>query len=98
MIMKRSRKGSIQCACILLAIFSLAACGGIPQGGERTASAAMKGNEGTALAAMARPRVAAHPGQSGVFSLAPGRDAIAARLVLADAAQRSLDVQYFIWS
>ena len=44
------------------------------------------------------PRVAAHPGQSGLHALADGRDALAARLVLADAAQRSLDVQYFIWN
>ena len=82
----------------MLAILSLAGCGGLPQGGERTASTAMKDNERTKLAAVVRPRLAAHPGQSGVYSLAHGRDAIAARLVLADAAQRSLDVQYFIWS
>jgi putative cardiolipin synthase len=58
----------------------------------------MKGNEGTALAAVVRPRLASHPRQSGLHSLADPRDAIAARLVLADAAQRSLDVQYFIWN
>ncbi len=86
------------CAGILLAIFSLAGCGGLPTGGERTASTAMTGNGGTSLAAMVRPRVAAHPGQSGLHSLADAHDAIAARLVLADAAQRSLDVQYFIWN
>jgi putative cardiolipin synthase len=83
---------------ILLAMLSLAACGGLPKGGERAASTAMKGNEGTALAAVARPRVAAHPGQSGLHALADGRDAIAARLALVDAAQRSLDVQYYIWN
>ena len=44
------------------------------------------------------PRIAAHPGQSGLHALPDGRDALAARLALADAAQRSLDVQYFIWS
>ena len=96
--MQRRYQGSIQCAGILLAMLSLAACGGLPQGGERTVSTAMKDNERTKLAAMVRPRVAAHPGQSGVHGLADGRDAIAARLVLADSAQRSLDVQYFIWS
>jgi len=96
--MQRSYQRSTQCAGILLAILSLAACGGLPQGGEHTASTAMKGNEGTALAAVMRPQVAAQPGQSGLHALADGRDAIAARLVLADAAQRSLDVQYFIWN
>jgi putative cardiolipin synthase len=43
------------------------------------------------------PRIAAHPGQSGLHSLADGREALAARLALADAAQSSLDVQYYIW-
>jgi putative cardiolipin synthase len=39
----------------------------------------------------------AHPGESGVFALRDGRDAFAARALLADAAQRTLDVQYYIW-
>ena len=88
---------SIQFPGILLMVLLLAACGGLPKGGERTASTAMKGNQGTALASVVQPRVAAHPGQSGVHSLADAHDAIVARLVLADAAQRSLDVQYYIW-
>jgi len=96
--MQCSYRHSIKCAGTLLAILSLAACGGLPKGGERTASTAMKGNERTALATVVRPRVAAHPGQSGVHALADAHDAIAARLVLADAARRSLDVQYFIWN
>ena len=96
--MQRIYQRSIKCAGTLLAILSLAACGGLPTGGERTASTAMIGNGGTSLAAVVRPRVAAHPGQSGLHSLADAHDAIAARLVLADAAQRSLDVQYFIWN
>ena len=88
----------IQRAGALLVILALGACGGLPKGGERTPSTAMKGNGGTALAAAVRARVAAHPGQSGLHELADGRDALAARLALADAAQRSLDVQYFIWN
>jgi len=97
-MMQRSYQRAIECAGTLLTILSLAACGGLPQGGERTASTAMKGNNGTALAGAVRPRVAGQPGQSGLHALADGRDAIAARLVLADAAQRSLDVQYYIWN
>lgn len=82
----------------LLIAFSLAACGGLPKGGERTPSTAMTGNSGTRLAAAVRPRVAAHPGQSGLHELPLGEEALAARMALADAAQRSLDVQYFIWN
>lgn len=38
-----------------------------------------------------------HPQQSGVAVLAQGTDAFAARMLLADAATRSIDVQYYIW-
>jgi putative cardiolipin synthase len=44
-----------------------------------------------------RPMAAAHPGKSGIFALRDGRDAFAARCLLADAAERTLDVQYYIW-
>jgi putative cardiolipin synthase len=38
-----------------------------------------------------------HPGLTGVLPLVDSLDAFAARAALADAAQRSLDVQYYIW-
>lgn len=41
--------------------------------------------------------VAAHKGESGLYPLAGGRDAFAARLALAENAQYSIDVQYYIW-
>jgi putative cardiolipin synthase len=36
-------------------------------------------------------------GRSGVFALSNGTDAFAARVLLAGAAERTLDVQYYIW-
>jgi putative cardiolipin synthase len=42
--------------------------------------------------------VSAHPGQSGAYVLETGEEALLARAWLADHAQRSIDVQYFIWS
>jgi len=82
----------------LLIALSLGACGGLPKDGARTVSTAMTDNGRTALARAVRPRVVAHVGQSGLHTLADGHEALAARLALADAAQRSLDVQYFIWN
>ena len=76
----------------LLVMLSLGACGGLPKGGERAPSTTMKGNGGTALAAAVRARVAAHPGQSGLHELPDGRDALAARLALADAASGDLRI------
>ncbi|HET7788709.1 MAG TPA: phospholipase D family protein [Myxococcales bacterium] len=48
---------------------------------------------GEAVSRLAR----AHPGKSGVFALRDGQDAFAARALLAEAADRTLDVQYYIW-
>lgn len=42
--------------------------------------------------------IAAHPGQTGAMVLERGEDALQARAWLADRAQTSIDVQYFIWS
>jgi putative cardiolipin synthase len=39
----------------------------------------------------------AHPGLSGIYPLRDARDAFAARVLLARTAERSLDVQYYIW-
>ncbi|HYU90979.1 MAG TPA: phospholipase D family protein [Gemmatimonadales bacterium] len=39
----------------------------------------------------------AHPDRSGIVALPDGHDAFAARALLADAAERTLDVRYYIW-
>ena len=43
-------------------------------------------------------QVAAHPGQSGVYVLETGTEALMARAWLVDNARSSIEVQYFIWS
>lgn len=43
------------------------------------------------------PLVAAHPGLSDIHALQNATDAFAARYLLASAAGRTLDVQYYIW-
>lgn len=43
-------------------------------------------------------QIAAHPGASGVYVLDTGEEALLARAWLADHAERSIEVQYFIWS
>ena len=43
-------------------------------------------------------QIAAHPNQTGVYVLEHGEQALIARAWLANHAQRSIDVQYFIWS
>ena len=49
------------------------------------------------MAARSTPGVAANPGKTGIHALPQPHDAFAARVLLAAAAEKSLDVQYYIW-
>jgi len=51
----------------------------------------------TRLGLSISPRARLHPGHSGIVELRDGRDAFAARVLLADTAERTLDLQYYIW-
>ena len=73
------------------------ACTPLPSLDGRTASRAFADTADTRLGRAVEPRVQKNPGTSGVVALPNGRDAFAARILLADAAERSLDVQYYIW-
>lgn len=63
----------------------------------RTVSTALADTNATQLGRSIAPYAAAHPGKSGIYALPESRDAFAARVLLARAAERSLDVQYYIW-
>ena len=43
------------------------------------------------------PLVQAHPSRSGIVALPDGHDAFAARVLLTDAAERTLDARYYMW-
>jgi putative cardiolipin synthase len=73
-----------------------AGCAGLPTLEGRTQSPAID-TDGTRLGRALSARVAAHPGMSGVHLLADSLNAFAARALLARAADRTLDVQYYIW-
>jgi len=47
---------------------------------------------------LAANQIKSHPGQTGVYVLDSGEEALLARAWLADHAQQSIEVQYFIWS
>jgi putative cardiolipin synthase len=75
----------------------MAGCATLPSGADRPPSRAFTDTADTRLGRALAPLVAAHPGRTGVHALDNARDAFAARVLLARAAQRSLDVQYYIW-
>lgn len=71
----------------------------LPPLDHRNASQALtpEASRDTPLGRAIAPLAAQHPGKSGIHPLADAYDAFAARMMLARAATRSLDVQYYIW-
>jgi putative cardiolipin synthase len=81
----------------LLWVIALAGCASLPPLTEREHSSAPADTSTTRLGRALAAPLAANPEQSAIHSLSSARDAFAARVVLAEAADRSLDVQYYIW-
>jgi cardiolipin synthase C len=82
---------------IVAAALLLGGCASLPSLEAQRPSTAITDTADTLLGRSIAPDVAANPGKSGIYALNWPRDAFAARVVLARAAERSLDVQYYIW-
>ena len=75
----------------------LGGCVSLPTDYPRSESHALTDTAATRLGRGVVAKTTKHPGQSGVYLLEHGSDAFVARLVLAEVAEKSLDVQYYIW-
>ena len=85
------------CAKLAGALLLIGACATLPRDYPRTESTAFQAHESTAVGKDIAALAAQHPGESGFALIRRGRPAFTARVLLADLAQRTLDVQYFIW-
>ena len=75
----------------------IAGCSALPKQVARPATTALTGTEDTRLGRAAAGHLAAHPGQSAFHPISEGADAFVARVALIREADRSLDVQYYIF-
>ena len=82
---------------LVLCAMLQAGCATLPPIQGRSVSTAASDTADTRLGRAVSGLAEAHPLLSGVVALPDGRDAFAARVLLADAAERTLDVQYYIW-
>ncbi|RFU46539.1 phospholipase D family protein [Paraburkholderia sp. DHOC27] len=80
-----------------LAVLLLSACVGLPPQANRIETHALVDTGGTRLGTAFAPQEQKHPEQSAFHLLPDGVDALLARIVLTDAADRTLDLQYYIW-
>ena len=94
--LKKAVLGSVYCL-LPVTLLVLGACASLPSDDDRTRSYALEHTDDTRLGKTLAPLLAQHPELSGFNMLSSGQDALAARIALIQAAQRSLDLQYYIW-
>jgi cardiolipin synthase C len=101
-----SRPGSVvglgdsgRFALVILIATLLGGCAGLPTGANfpKTASVALAHPEGTRLGAQFASAAHAHDGTSGFRIITVGIDGFLTRVQMIDAAERTLDLQYFIF-
>ncbi|MBW1725061.1 MAG: phospholipase D family protein [Deltaproteobacteria bacterium] len=78
-------------------IFMIAGCATLPKDFDRPESYALTDTENTAFGKARAEERSAHPGESGFHLLGNGLDAFVARAVLSHYAERSIDVQYYLY-
>lgn len=76
--------------------FALSACSATRPDVPRPVSSAWPAPTETPIARAYAPQLGRHDGQSGLHALPSGMDALGTRAALAEAAQRTLDLQYYI--
>jgi cardiolipin synthase C len=85
------------CAGVLAAACGVTGCATLPKLEGQVPSAALTDTAGTRLGRAVADRAAGPAAASGIRALQNPREAFAARVVLARMAERSLDLQYYIW-
>lgn len=84
--------------CLSLFCLVLASCAPSFRDVPKTPSQALKQAPSTGVAGQLEAAARRHPGKSGFAVLGDNRQAFVDRVALADFAQETLDVQYYIWS
>ncbi|SAL76605.1 phospholipase D/transphosphatidylase [Caballeronia choica] len=80
-----------------LVVVLLTSCASLPSQVGRAPTHALTDTETTRLGAAFTPREQQHPDDSAFHLLPDSVDALVARMVLIESADRSLDLQYYIW-
>jgi len=82
---------------LLVLVLLVGGCASLPKDVQRTPTVTLEDTSDTQLGHAIGPLVEAHPDASGFYVLGDGLDAFAARFYLVTKAQRTLDIQYYIW-
>lgn len=81
----------------LLAVVLLSGCASLPENTNRPESYFVAETQDTTLGQAVNERRESYPGLSGAFPLSSGLDAFVARAAVASYAEKTLDVQYYLY-
>ena len=82
---------------LVLSLFVLTRCASLPLDYPRSHTSALPHPEETYLWKTIQSQLDSHPGDSGFYLLPSGVDAFVARILLIDAAERTLTCKYYIF-
>jgi putative cardiolipin synthase len=85
------------CLLLVLAGLLLPGCASVPKDYPRTESKALQDYQNTTIGRYIAKAAARHPGESGFAIIRYGRPAFTTRVALTELAEKTLDVQYYIW-
>jgi putative cardiolipin synthase len=81
---------------LLVFVLALQGCATVDFDAPKTASYVITDTHETYLAAQTREVTPLHPGKAGFYPVSDGIDALAARLLLAERAEKTIDAQYYL--
>ncbi len=82
---------------IVALVLFLSGCASLPKDYLRTSSSAFTDYKSTKIGRLFEKETKKHPGKSGFKLIPHGQDALTARIAMARLAQKSLDLQYYLW-
>ena len=82
---------------VITLLFFLTSCASLPKDYPRTSSVAISNYKTTKIGRLFEQATAKHPGKSGFKLIPHGQDAFTARIAMVRLAQKSLDLQYYLW-
>jgi putative cardiolipin synthase len=90
-------RGVLETAILFLIIALHTGCATLPKLDARTSSTALTDTADTPLGKYVQATTPPEGDKSGIYALGKPEESFAARMLLVQAAQKSLDVQYYIW-
>ena len=92
----RNMKALIRRFCLVAIVAALSACASVDFDAPKSVTHVLTDTGDTYLAQELEGVAEQHPGESGFYPMSDGIDALAARILLAERAERTLDAQYYL--